>query len=98
MTSISKLSAAKSAGTESIDGSQTLKGVPNSGPKAWRIVVVGSTVLWLLVAVATFSDVGIDLIVLGLLFGFGMLLAMAWMFWTLPACRGVTCGMAPDSR
>jgi hypothetical protein len=66
----------------SLDGSATAKNAADAGPRAWRVVVVGTTVLWLLAAIEAFSDAGLNLIVLGLLFGFGMLLAMAWLFWT----------------
>lgn len=61
----------------------------DSVPKPWRIVLVVSTTIWLLVAVETFSDVALNLIIMVLLFMSGMMLAIAWAFWTFGLTNGL---------
>jgi hypothetical protein len=74
---------------ESLDGSPPSKRPGDSASKAWRIVLVVATVLWLFVAVENFSDVSLNLIILALLCVFGMVLAMAWASWTFCLAKGL---------
>jgi hypothetical protein len=88
MTSSEK-SVAEELWDESLDGWPPPNGPVGSLSRAWRIVLLGSACFWLLVAVETFSNVALNIIILAFLFVIGMIQAIVWAFWTFCLVKGL---------